>query len=248
MNKYAEVIESVVATFNAELAKLKAITNLIVDSKLEANTIDVLFKDDYTVTYQLKLKNAHHDNVFHVLEKRLLQKSWQNFFTEIGLAKSINPKEYDIVCDLFTLKYEKFNGDIDRSFTVENLTKFLEEKLAVDESKFDEIPKQFLVYTGTYKNRKTEYKSRIVIGRYLDGNWLNDNVSYKLHEFVQMIAKKVNNVDISIKELQDKIGYKHGIGEIEVNLIDGVDFKLKPNGNVDLKLSKDVVEYLNSKL
>ena len=162
----------------------------------------------------------------------------------------IGESEYYKISGQFEEKYGKFPDQRAYNYTVDVLTEIVAKYFTVNDDRYDHIPTTFLRRNmGTWKNRKTEYKTRVTIIEFVGASgFSNDRVQHDVCEFVAMLANRVTHENVSLLDIKEKIGFRYGMKDIECNLIKGVDFKLKPNGNAELKLSKEVVEYLNSKL
>lgn len=248
MNQYADIIKTIVAAFDADLNKTNLLAQNLIDANFSKDVRYKLFSNDSDVSYSLGENNPL-ARLQLIYKNRLIETYWNKFFTEIELYAQLGSNNRDKVTEKYNMKYSRFGNPEEVEFTVDNLTRFVDAHLKLDEEKYNELPKKFLLsHTGSWKNRKTQYSTRLTVNTFTDGNFISDYTQHNLCELVAMISHKLYNNQIAVKEIKGKIGHRYGLKEIECNLIEGVDFKLKPNGNAELKLSKVVVEFLNNSL
>lgn len=248
MNTYNDVILAAFEKFQSDLLKTQTVASSIVNCQFDKDTAYALFSKDHDITYALSQPRSL-ESLEYTFKNRLLQTSWRSFFTSIELYAHLGSDVRDKITAKYEMKYSRYDNKDEVEFSIENLTNFVKTHLTVDESKDSEIPKNFLrCHVGSWKNRKTEYKTRITVNTFTDGSRVYDRTQQAICELVSMIARKHQNVELSVKTIKEKIGHQYGVKEIDCNLTDGVDFKLKPNGNAELKFSKDIVEFLNNSL
>lgn len=247
MNEYTAIIESAISTYTAELAKIKILAKTMVDLSFSKDISYSLFSKDSDVHYYLNQPNAVL-KIEKIYNDRLVQSLWRSFFNDIELYSALGVDLASKITGRYEIRYNKF--DVDAVFTVENLTRFVNDHLKLDTSKDAEIPKHFLrIYVGKTKTKPTEYKARVTIADFKNEyGSLNDRVQHSICELASYISRNHQHNAVQIKDIKSKINFNYGDNELDCTLIDGIDFRLKSNGNAELKLSKDIVSFLNNSL
>lgn len=247
MNNYEQIIKDSIAKYNTNLSKIEVVAKNLVEVGLEDDLATAIFSDSATLRYHIKYG---YGSLLSYFKLHLIQSSWSDFFKSVDLYKTVGADKFYTIVDKYSLKHDRFLSDISEvDFTEENLSKFVKEHLEINSERNAAVPSEFLkFYVGDWKARKTEYKSRVTVREFHQSKFLNDRVQHAICELAVVVTHELYNETITPTELKAKINYSYGVEEIELELVKGINFKLKPNGNVDLKFSKEVLGYLNDNL
>lgn len=247
MNKYAAIIETIVAKFDAELAKTNNLAQVIIDLNFNDDLVYTLFSEDAGIWSPIK--DRHLGRLQKVYKERLLERFWREFFTNVRLSKHLGEHNADRITQKYSRRYSHYSNIADVEFNVQTLTAFVNEHMVEDNSYDEKISSEFLRRNiGDYNKPKTEYKTRNTIRNIVSNGRINEHNLHSLSKLVSMVSRVYLNKDLSIVDVKDIINHQYGDTDFERTLVAGIEIKCKPNGNADLKISKDIVEFLNNRL
>jgi len=247
MNKFATIIETTVAKFEAELAKTNNLAQVIIDSDFDADIVYNLFSQDASIWSAVKDKRLI--DLKNIFKGRILERFWREFFQAIELHKHLGDQKADRIVEKYQPRYGRYFNMEEVELNVDTLTTFVNEYMVEDTSYDEKIAREFLrCNIGDYNKPKTEYKTRNTIRNLVNGSRISDYAEHALSQLVSMVARNFLNQNVSVVDVKSIINHQYGDKDFERTLVEGIEIKCKPNGNADLKLSKDIVEFLNNRL
>lgn len=249
MTNYVEIIENSVATYNKDVAGVLKHAEHIIGLDISKESLRVIFGEDHDAFYRATLgASTSKIQLSTLYVNRITESAWKEFFLNIKLFNTIGEAKYYKVVSQYELQFGSvFKETIDIAFNVENLTKFISKYITADVTS-DSINSFLYTCQSSWKDKKTEIKTRMTVKEFTnDFGSVNGDRYHTVIEFLRYVLKECRSIEMNAIEIKDLINLKRGV-ECEVAIADGIVFKYKAGGNAEIKLPKDVVEFLNNKL